>query len=261
MKSNYHTHTTRCHHAAGSDKDYVLSAIKGGFTDLGFSDHSPWPFKTGHVSGIRMLVKELPGYVKSIKQLAGKYQDQIHIRVGLECEYYDEYIPWLKEIIEKHELDYLIFGNHFYKTEEKYPYFGRFWDVQELLKLYLESSIRGMESGLYSYFAHPDLFMRRYPEFDEHCEDITIEICKQSLALDVPLEYNLAGLQYNLEANVEEYPHSAFWEIAARYGCKTIIGNDAHNNKDLEEDKYRNLAVEFLEKIGANVAEEIRFLR
>lgn len=29
MKTNYHTHTTRCHHATGSDEDYVLSAIKG----------------------------------------------------------------------------------------------------------------------------------------------------------------------------------------------------------------------------------------
>lgn len=36
MKTNYHTHTTRCHHATGSDEDYVLSAIKGGYQELGF---------------------------------------------------------------------------------------------------------------------------------------------------------------------------------------------------------------------------------
>ena len=38
MKTNYHTHTTRCVHATGSDEDYVLSAIKGGYQELGFSD-------------------------------------------------------------------------------------------------------------------------------------------------------------------------------------------------------------------------------
>ena len=37
MKTNYHTHTTRCMHATGSDEDYVLSAIKGGYQELGFS--------------------------------------------------------------------------------------------------------------------------------------------------------------------------------------------------------------------------------
>lgn len=261
MKNNYHTHTARCMHAVGSDENYVLSGIKGGFTELGFSDHSPWPFKTDYVSGIRMTAEELPGYVKSIKSLGEKYQGQISIKLGLECEYYDDYIPWLKDIAEQYEVDYLLFGNHFYKTEEKYPYFGRYKNQRELLKLYLESSVQGMESGLFAYFAHPDLFMRGYSEFDEYCEDIAIEICKQSLALDIPLEYNLAGLRINKEEDVEEYPHLAFWKIAARYGCKTIIGVDAHNNRHLENNKYMDMALKFLEGIEANMINEIKFLK
>lgn len=39
-KCNYHTHTYRCMHACGSDEDYVISAIKGGYQVLGFSDHA-----------------------------------------------------------------------------------------------------------------------------------------------------------------------------------------------------------------------------
>ena len=31
MRTNYHTHTTRCLHATGSDEEFVLSAIKGGY--------------------------------------------------------------------------------------------------------------------------------------------------------------------------------------------------------------------------------------
>ena len=27
MKTNYHTHTTRCMHATGDDEDYVLSKL------------------------------------------------------------------------------------------------------------------------------------------------------------------------------------------------------------------------------------------
>ena len=67
MKTNYHTHTTRCMHATGSDEDYVLSAIKGGYQELGFSDHTPWKYHTDYVADMRMLPEELPGYARSAR--------------------------------------------------------------------------------------------------------------------------------------------------------------------------------------------------
>ena len=97
MKTNYHTHTTRCMHATGSDEDYVLSAIKGGYQELGFSDHTPWKYHTDYVADMRMLPEELPGYVESLRSLREKYRDQISIKIGLECEYFPAYIHWLKE--------------------------------------------------------------------------------------------------------------------------------------------------------------------
>ena len=106
MKTNYHTHTTRCMHATGDDEDYVLSAIKGGYRILGFSDHTPWKYRTDYVADMRMLPEELPGYVESLKTLREKYHDRIDIRIGLECEYFPQYIHWLKEQIKKYQLDY-----------------------------------------------------------------------------------------------------------------------------------------------------------
>ncbi len=66
---NFHTHTARCNHAEGADREYVESAIKGGIKTLGFSDHSPYVFKDGYYSGFRMKPEELEGYVKSILDL------------------------------------------------------------------------------------------------------------------------------------------------------------------------------------------------
>lgn len=261
MKNNYHTHTTRCMHASGSDESYVLSALKGGFTELGFSDHAPWNYKSRFISGMRMSKEQLPGYVRSIRSLQEKYRDQISIRLGLECEYYPQYIPWLKEIIEEYQLDYLIFGNHYYQTDEKFPYFGSFRDKKQLLKLYLESSLEGMESGLFAYFAHPDLFMRGYPEFDEHCEAVSEVICQKALDLDLPLEYNLEGVRFNKRFQIQGYPHPEFWKIASRFGCKMIIGVDAHNNRQLEESGPFDRAVRFLNDIGGTIVNQISFLR
>ena len=92
MRTNYHTHTTRCLHATGSDEEFVLSAIKGGYQELGFSDHTPWKYHTDYVSDIRMTPEELPEYVESLRSLQKKYKDQISIKIGLECEYFPEYM-------------------------------------------------------------------------------------------------------------------------------------------------------------------------
>ena len=51
MIANYHTHTWRCRHADGTEREYVERAIEGGLKILGFSDHSPYPFPEGYDSG------------------------------------------------------------------------------------------------------------------------------------------------------------------------------------------------------------------
>ena len=58
MLTNYHTHTYRCHHADGTERDYVEAAIQRGFKALGFSDHSPYIFNSDYYSGHRMSVAE-----------------------------------------------------------------------------------------------------------------------------------------------------------------------------------------------------------
>ena len=46
MLTNYHTHTTRCGHAEGTEEEYILTALRCGYKVLGFSDHTPWAYAT-----------------------------------------------------------------------------------------------------------------------------------------------------------------------------------------------------------------------
>ena len=260
MRTNYHTHTTRCQHATGSDEEFVLSAIKGHYKELGFSDHCPWNYQTNFVSGIRMTLDELPEYIDSIRTLKEKYKKQISIKIGLESEYFPEYIPWLKEITQEYQLDYIIFGNHFFYTEENFPYFGNFTDSPDMLELYEESAVQGMESGLFTYFAHPDLFMRSYPSFDHHCAILSRHICQAATKLHLPLEYNIAYEKQNEMQNSTSIPSPDFWKIAAEEGCTAIIGVDAHNNRELESPLYYNRANTTLNNLGIKVIDRIPFL-
>lgn len=75
MIANYHTHTWRCHHASGSEREYVERAIEGGFRILGFADHSPYLFPDGYVSGHRMLPSQFEDYVTVLSDLVNLLED------------------------------------------------------------------------------------------------------------------------------------------------------------------------------------------
>ena len=78
-KCNFHSHTVRCQHAVGEEREYVEEAIKEGFEVIGFSDHSPYLFKNGYVSRIRMTMYQLEDYVKAIEALKKEYREDITI--------------------------------------------------------------------------------------------------------------------------------------------------------------------------------------
>ena len=50
MLTNYHTHTTRCGHAEGTEEEYILTALRCGYKVLGFSDHTPWAVSYTHLT-------------------------------------------------------------------------------------------------------------------------------------------------------------------------------------------------------------------
>ncbi len=256
LKTNFHTHTARCRHAVGTDDAYAQAALAHGFHTLGFADHTPWPYDREMENNVRMDVRELPMYVFSLLHLRDRYRGKLEIQIGLECEYFEEYLPWLREQLASQALDYIIFGNHY--AAPGAPYFGRYACNKEMLQRYVESSLRGMECRDFAYFAHPDLFMRAYARFDGECEKASRAICERAAKLGVVLEYNLSGIAIGAaHGDAECYPHDAFWRIAADCGCTCIIGFDAHSPDALGLDREWKNAVSKLKKLGIKRLESL----
>ena len=63
-------------------------------------------------------------------------------------------------------------------------------------------------------------------------------------------------MQHNLRMGYEEYPHSRFWQIAAQYGVKAIIGMDAHEVGDLNK-KWYDSALEKLSEFDVEIIDDI----
>ncbi len=259
MKYNYHTHTFRCFHAQGTDEEYVKAAIEAGFDEIGFADHSPWPFES-YVSGMRMHENELEGYCESLRALREKYKGEISVKIGLECEYFPKYMPWLKEQIEKMKLDYIILGHHFSKDEPGSLYNGNM-STPEHLYNFRDDIVEGMETGLFAYVAHPDIFMRGYPVFDEHCRKISKDIIEKAIETNTPLEYNLLGLSHTLATGEKDYPFPAFWDMVGEMKAPVTVGIDAHTPDACLDHKLFRMGYDKMHGLGLEVEEKIKMLR
>ncbi|MGN0592353.1 MAG: PHP domain-containing protein, partial [Ruminococcus sp.] len=157
MLANYHTHTVRCQHAQGEDKAYVEAAIQSGMKVLGFSDHCPWIYKDGYVSGTRMLPGQLDDYFYSMEQLRREYAREITLYIGFEAEYIPEQMEDQNRLLADYPIDYMILGQHFTSPEPYCAYSGFPTESEAELEKYVDTVIAGMETGKYSYVAHPDL--------------------------------------------------------------------------------------------------------
>ena len=187
MIANYHTHTYRCGHADPlPESAYLEQAITNGFQVFGFSDHAPWPFSTGNPNpGVRMEVGDLPGYIHTIRDLQKQYWDRIHVYLGLECEYYPGYYPWLDTV--RGQFDYLILGNHWPLGEEDGQKHFIDSTTPEELELYFDCVEKGLDTGWFACLAHPEMGLTSCPVFDNLCIDGSYRICRKAKELGVAI--------------------------------------------------------------------------
>ena len=250
MTENFHTHTARCRHARGTDEEYVLQAIAGGLKVLGFSDHTPFRFPGTYYSHMRMYPDELEGYAASILELKEKYADQIDIRLGLEVEYYPDRIPALLDLIEPLGIEYMILGQHWCGNEQNEPYNGSPTGDVSLLARYCDQVIAAMDTGLFSYLAHPDLF-HFVGDPNAYMTHMT-RLCQAAKVRSFPLELNFLGLREG-----RHYPRQQFWEIAGRIGCPVVFGCDAHTPQDVVDPVTEKLALEMVKAYNLQLLDQI----
>lgn len=225
--SNYHTHTQRCKHAKGPDRAYACAAADAGFSVLGYTDHMPWPWTTGYQSPVRMQCDELRDYAASIHQLRTEFSDRLSIHLGAECEYFPDWFHWLEDQKEQFGLEYLILAIHCAPYEDNVPSYAQTQDPTDLAA-YTDYAIAGMQTGLFAFLCHPDLPLKSYPRFDSAARNMSEQICAAAKQLNIPLEYNLAGLRLRSHSPGWGYTSTEFWSIAAEHACTAVITYDAH---------------------------------
>lgn len=252
MLHNYHTHTARCNHASGTDREYVEQAIAGGMKTLGFSDHAPYIFPGGqYPSEHRMRVDELFEYTESVRSLAKEYEKDIRILCGFELEYYPDYHAEEMKFLSQAKPDYLILGQHFLGNEYSFITSSRGLAGNDLgLVAYVSQAIAGLATGNFLYLAHPDL--AGYSFSDETIEREYRRLCTAAKKFGIPLEINLLGIR-----GQRHYPNERFFRIAAEVGNEILLGADAHNPSAVCDKTSEAKALKMAQSLGLNLLEKL----
>lgn len=245
-KITMHTHTTRCKHAKGEDREYVEAAIEAGFDVIGFSDHTPYVFDGDYVSPIRMTFGELEDYVSSIERLKREYQKDIAIYCGLEVEYLPKHFGETMEIIDRYPLDYMLLSQHYFDDEIGWIHAQMDWREEKDIKLYVDRIIEGLQTERFLYVAHPDIikFVGEPEIYRKHMTRLAVELKKRNM----PIEINENGMR-----DRKHYPSPEFVKIGVENGNDFIIGIDAHEPRLLQDyetyRKCRELVLQYGGKI------------
>ncbi|MGD1821831.1 MAG: histidinol-phosphatase [Pleomorphochaeta sp.] len=267
-KYNLHTHSFYCGHGKGELSEYVREAKSNNIELLGFSEHCP--VKENRWRRSRMAYETLETYIEDVNNIKkieneiindngetkkqvdidnlfslgqkreAKQNKSIKILSGFECDYFPSYHNYLEDLLEK--CDYLIFGVHYLELpiDRDFPIHHHTLN-NKALNAYTNQYIKSIESGLFSFAAHPDLFFLQYFKWDNQAKAISKEIIEAAIYYDIPLEVNGNGIIKNKVKGFYNdmrapYPVKEFWQLASTYDKLKIVTNaDAHSPYNLEK--------------------------
>ena len=154
------------------------------------------------------------------------------------------------ELLRRNGVRYMILGQHFIGNEIGSPYLGRPTEDPAILARYVEQSIEALQTGLFSYFAHPDLIW--FTGSDDEYRLRMRELCRAAKTLDTPLEINLLGIREG-----RNYPDERFWRIAAEEGNAVLLGCDAHRPEHILDHESEKKALALVEKLSLDLRERV----
>ena len=93
-----------------------------------------------------------------------------------------------------------------------HPFIDESGGIISILKRYVAQTADGMQTGMFTYLAHPDLMY--FTGSDRDYRDQMRILAREAKSCNMPLEINLMGKWAN-----RNYPDIRFWELAAEEGC------------------------------------------
>ena len=252
--NNFHTHTFRCNHAEGDIQDFAIRASKLGMSKIGFSEHAYLP---GDENPFHLSLEAVSEYTDACREADEKYGN-VKVFCGVECDYDPSDEGFFKEFyLDQMGMDYIVGSVHELKGGHDVMdcFSNRHFGLKEL-QIYTKLYVKLIESRLFTFCAHPDLFGRPIEigadptGWDANAESAAKEIIEAAKANNAVLEMNVSGVWKAVTKGYPAiiYPRREFWEIASDYDIPVILNTDAHSLERL--DAHVDYGMKLIDEFG-----------
>lgn len=248
VKSNFHTHNYLCGHAYGAVSDYVKQAVEHGYHTIGISDHfsSHNDREPIYVDFDSLDTEYLPQFAEA----EILYGDKIRIMRGAEVAYYEGADDYYRKLHDS--LDYLVMGQHGYMLNgERQNSFFDGLDEKNVVA-YCNHCIKGLKTGLFAIFAHPDVIFYCNPNVTQAMRAAFDKMIKTAVDNGVIVELNANGIR-NARFS---YPTNLLVDLCEKYNAKVIVSSDCHMPRELCDAYVVKLAA-YAKQRGLNVVDTI----
>jgi histidinol-phosphatase (PHP family) len=237
IRVDLHTHTNHSH-ARDSVRQMFEAGQKKGLLIQGFSEHSPRPLGYDYPSEYREhLAATFQEYIHEVTELKAEQKKHgITVLLGLEVDWLEDEVPYIKKMIQEHPYDYLIAGIHFLKkwgfdsSEEDWKKLSQ-PEKYACYERYYQTMIRMAETKLFHIVAHPDLikiFSKK--DFDQWLDlPSSMELITSALSAvrdaGMAMEISIAGTRKPCH---EIYPGPKILHLAKTLGLPIAFASDSH---------------------------------
>jgi histidinol-phosphatase (PHP family) len=227
MIADYHMHTPLCRHATGEPEEYARRAVERGVEEIGFSDHTPMP--PSYDPDWRMRLDQYDDYIRMVERCRAAVPG-LSIKLGLEADFHPGTEGFVRDVIARHPLDYVIGSVHFigdwgFDNPEHAARFGE-RDLLAIYAEYYDLVARLARTRMFDILGHPDVIKKfgHRPAGDyAPLERKALEaVADAGMALDV----NTSGL---FRPAKEIYPSLRMLKTARSMGIDVTFGSDAHD--------------------------------
>ncbi len=244
IKANYHTHTRWCNHANGEIEDYIKEAISKGLEEVAITEHVCLDM----TSPRRLKWNEFHAYNDELDFMKKKYENQIKVIKGFECEYFPYYLHKYQELKDKYGYELFVLGQH-ENFDRDVDYFSA--KSKEDVIMYADNVVEALNTGFFKICAHPDVILASYFE-DEFVLEQIDRVYKACQENDVYVEINANGYREN-----RPYPSFNSLESSKKFDLTYVVGSDCHEVHHMVDEKLMEL-YQIALKMGLNVVDKIK---
>jgi histidinol-phosphatase (PHP family) len=236
LLTDYHTHSWRCGHAAGTLSEYVRAAAERGIDEIGLTDHLPIYFQP---PGTKFRKWAIPAadYIDHYEEMIEVRRENrplIPVKISVEADFAPGFERELDRWLQRYDFDYVLGSVHFLgdwmidDVDQSHMYASR--SIAEVYERYYRDLRMLVATAKFDVVAHFDLPKKFGYRPERDVSAAVLETLDAVRDHDMAIEVSTAGLRKPVR---EIYPSRTIMEWMREREIPIVLSSDAHHPSEI----------------------------